>query len=736
MFPRYEENRGYLQNEFVNCPWDESTGMNPDELEKQINALWNARGTEAVSVAKARIQRYIVQNAQIEVNPHSLFPGKLRHGITYTKNGGSQMGMFERLFRRIRSETLSELLPETNESIKLMNATGLATCESDFWHILLNWNDILDLGLCGMKERTFQARKEKQQQGTLTQSQADFYESVLISLDSIDLYIGRLIDYAEQMQGMDDYVACMRHIRYSRPETFYHVLMLSLVYVYIFEMGCERARSLGRIDQLYLPYYRRDLEQGTYTKEEIRELLRYFFGRYSQAGRFAAQPFTLGGTLPNGTDAWNELSDLILEVYDGMDILDPKIHIRWHPDFPTERMRNLMRMIRAGHSAIVLLNDEIVYQGYEKLGIPRSESCHYMPVGCYEPVIAGIEDPMLGASWLSIPKAIELAVNNGYDVMTGKRLGPQTGEEFESFKAFYQAFLTQLDNMVEVVIDGVEKQNEIAREINPSPLFSCSMESCISSGKDVFENGLPRSNVSIKCCGIGTTADALVAMKQLVFDQKLVSYDDMRKALLANWAGYEWLREKALALPEKFGNHQPLTDGFAQTVYHHLADLYVGRPCNRGGVYRMGGDSITKCIHFGAKLSATPDGRKAGTPFSKNFSGTAGMETEGLTAAMLSALAIDQTEHVNGCVLDFVAHPSALEGEAGLDALTTLAEVYMKQGGFALQGNVLQVEQLKEAKIHPEKYPNLQVRVCGWNEYFVNMSEEAQDAFIKRLEAI
>ena len=343
---------------------------------------------------------------------------------------------------------------------------------------------------------------------------------------------------------------------------------------------------------------------------------------------------------------------------------------------------------------------------------------------------------MLGASWLNIPKAIELTIGNGCDVLAGTAFGPQTGENFESFDAFYQAFLIQLDHLVETVIDGIEKQNEIAMEINPSPLYSCSMASCIESGKDVFENGMPRSNASIKCCGIGTTADALAAMKLLVFDQKVVNYADMRHALLNNWKGYEWLREKALVLTEKFGNHQPMTDTFAREVYHHLTDLFVGRPCNRGGVYRMGGYSITKCIQFGAKLCATPDGRVAGEPFSKNFSGTAGKETEGLTASMLSALAIDQTEHVNGCVLEFVAHPSALEGEAGLDALTMLAEVYMKQGGFALQGNVLQLEQLKDAQKHPEKYPNLQVRLCGWNEYFVNMNPESQNAFIKRLEAM
>lgn len=735
MFPRYKDNKIYLHNEFVNCPWDESTGMNPVCLEKQMNALWDTRGEEAVSVAKARIQRYIVQNAQIEVNPHSLFAGKLRHGLEYDCNGVSLQGMFERLFFRIREEAMQQLIPQTLSSMRTMHEIGIGSSETDFWHTLPNWDDILNLGFSGLRKRALHARDEKMQAGTLSSAQADFYESVLISLDTIDLYIARLTEYAQRLQGMEAFVECLQHIRFYAPETLYHALMVSLIYAYLEEMGCERARSLGRIDQLYLPFYCHDLEKGVYTQEQIRELFRYFFGRYSQAGRFAAQPFTLGGTLPDDTDAWNELSDLILDVYNGMNILDPKIHIRWHPQFSSERLRRIMRMIRSGHSAIVLVNDETVYKAYEKIGVSRSESNHYLPIGCYEPMIMGIEDAMIGSSWMSIPKAIELAVNNGTDLRTGIAFGPHTGKHFDSFEAFFEAFLIQLDHMVEAVIDSIERQNEIAMEINPSPIYSLSMSNCIQTGRDVFDGGLPRSNVSVKCCGIGTTADALAAMKLLVFDQKFVSYANMREALLNNWKEYEWLRERALALSEKFGNHKPLTDQLARDVYHHLFELYAGRPTGRGGVYRMGGDSITRCISLGKKLCATPDGRMAGEIISKNFSGTIGKETEGLTASMLSALAIDQTEFANAGVLDFVAHPSAVEGESGLDAMVTMVEVYLNKGGFALQGNVLQMEQLKDAKLHPEQYPNLQVRVCGWNEYFVNMSEEMQDAFIKRLEA-
>jgi len=734
MIEQYEINKQYLKDEFKNCRWDPDTGMNANDLEKQINAMWDAHGNESTGVARARIQRYIIENAQLELNPKSLFPGKLNSGITYT-GCISLQGMFERLFQRIRRETLEKVMPDTYARIREAASRGIGSCETDFWHTQPDWRDILSLGLTGLKERAVRARDEKLRTNELTPKQADFYKSVLITLDAIDIYLARLIEYAEEKGGFGHFVECLRALRLHAPKTTYQAMMLSVIYIYIEEMGCERARTLGRIDQLYYPFFKSDLESGECTLEEMREMYRYFFGRFSQAYRFAAQPFCLGGTLADGSDAWNELSDFILDVYDEMDIYDPKIHIRWHKDFPTDRLRRILSMIRKGHSAMVLVNDETVYASYERIGILRDEVVEYTPLGCYEPMIMGAEDAMIGASWLNIAKAVELSLNNGADMNTGYPFGPKTGLRHETFEEFYRCFFTQLDTLVETTIDGIEKQNGIAMSINPSPLYSLSMKSCIERGKDVFEGGMKYSNVSVKCCGIATAADALAAIETFVYDEKIISLEELSKAMRLNWVGYEELRLRALALPEKFGNHRPRTDRFAKEIYEHLFRLYVGRPAGRGGVYKMGGDSITRCVDYGRGVAATPDGRKNGQPVSKNFSATAGMEKEGLTASILSALAIDHTQFSDACVLDFMLHPSAVEGEEGLSAMVNLTEVYLKNGGFAFQGNVLSPDELRDAQKNPQKYPNLQVRVCGWNEYFVNLSKTIQDSFIRRLEA-
>lgn len=747
LIARYDENKQYLKNEFTACKWDKKTGMAPEALEQQINLLWDARGDEPVCTVKARIQRYIVQNAQLELNPKSLFPGKFNDAILYDpKTGIAANGMYQRLFGRIREQVLTREMPEyetrwhngENNHGDFQNASerkGIASTDTDFWHTMPDWKEIIRIGFPGMKERAIRTRDEKAAAGTLTREQYDFYESVLITLDAADICMDRLAAYAEQMPGTEEFTACIRFIRHHAPETLYHVMMVAIIYTMIEEMGCERSRTLGIIDSMYYPYYRHDIDNGIYTKEDVKELFRYFFGRWSRAGRFAAQPIAICGVDSEGRDAGNELTDLILDVYDEMDILNPKIQVRYHADLSPVRFRRLLSMIRAGHSAIVFINDDTVIRAYERIGIPKEIARNYVPFGCYEPMLMGKEDAMIGASWTVSTKAVEYLMSNGADMMTGDIDSIQTGVDFPDFDAFMAAFYRQLDHVIDRVIESIELQNTTAMKINPSPLYSASIGSCVERGRDVFDGGMEYSNISIKVCGIGTTVDALAAVKVLVYDQGVVSFPEMRKAVLNNWEGYEELRIKALKLKEKFGNHEPLTDRLAKEIYTHLFDYFVGRPTPMGGVYRMGGDSIDRCIYYGFGIGATPDGRRNGDAFSKNFNGTSGMEKESLTASVLSATEIDHTQFADACVYDYTAHPSAFEGEKGLDAMEALYRVYFARGGFALQGNVLNVDQLHDAQKHPEKYPNLQVRVCGWNEYFVNMVPEKQDALILRLEA-
>lgn len=271
-------------------------------------------------------------------------------------------------------------------------------------------------------------------------------------------------------------------------------------------------------------------------------------------------------------------------------------------------------------------------------------------------------------------------------------------------------------------------------QINPSPVYSGTISSCMERGKDIFDGGTKYHNTSIKCCGIATAVDSLLAVKELVFDRRLVTFAQLREILLANWNGHEALRRTAQASELKYGNHQPQADALASEIYRFAAGMIVGKKNHSGGVFRMGCDSITNCVVFGKRMGATPDGRLRGEPTSKNFSASTGMDRNGVTALIESVCAMDSSDFVNGAVLDILLHPSAVEGTRGLEAMYTLVETYFALGGYAIQGNVMELQQLLDAKKHPEKYPTLQVRVCGWNEYFVELSPDMQDMFIRQLQ--
>ncbi len=256
----------------------------------------------------------------------------------------------------------------------------------------------------------------------------------------------------------------------------------------------------------------------------------------------------------------------------------------------------------------------------------------------------------------------------------------------------------------------------------------------IEKGMDVHEYPLKYNNLSLKHHGHATTVDSLVAVKKYVFDRQEISLAELREALKQNWVGFEELQRKITADSEKYGNNLPLPDKIMTDISNHLADRYCGRKLKRGGVLRLGTDSVYHCVIHGKVTSATPDGRNAGQPISKNMCASDGMDRGGITAYMQSVLKIDVASFVDGVPLDYILHPSAVEGEKGLADFVSLIKNFLDNGGFCIQGNIVSQATLKDAQLHPEKYATLQVRVCGWNEYFVKLGKVKQDMFIKQCE--
>ena len=727
---KFIENRPFVENEFQNAHFDESTGIGANELYEALQKIQDTPTDEPRPLVCAEAYAYLLDNLQLEINEHTPFAVKFNLGIDYSYFATNSI--FQKAFSSQKRKIREKELPTEYERFKTFAAAGLDWMSVDFTHTVPNWPYLLQNGFPGILKNAKAARAELIAAGDYESKQIVFLDSVIICYQAMIRLLGRIYAYSLQF-NIPQFSACIKRLAERPPETLYEVMQFSVLYLYFEEIGAERGRTLGPIDRLYFPYYENDRKNGT-PEEDLKELLRYYFIHFTAAKRFAEQPFTMCGSDKDGKDFTNRLSHIILDVYDEMDIYDPKIHIRYHKDLDKQILRKAVSMIRNGHNSICLIGDEAVFKGYEKIGIPREDSQHYVISGCYEPIVMGMEEAEICAMRFNTVKCVEFAINGGKDIQTGMQVGYASEADIQSFDAFFAIFLKQLDYCTDFALNFIEKQGRYSTRINPSPIYSGSFPECLEKGADVHEYPLKYTNLSLKHHGLATTVDSLVAIQKYVYERKEISLADIRKALAQDWRGFEALQAKVINDKEKYGNNMDAPDKIMTDILDHLATRYCGRTLERGGKVRLGLDSVYHCIKHGEMTSATPDGRNAKTPISKNLCASDGMDRGGITAYMQSVLKIDSASFLDGVPFDFILHPSAVEGEKGLVDFEALIKVFFEYGGFALQGNIISGETLKEAQLHPEKHATLQVRVCGWNEYFVKLSKVKQDMFIKQCE--
>lgn len=731
----FYKQRPFLENEFEEAEWIPESGLNEDALSDGFHAYLVENQNMEPPLLRAGGLRYLLENCQISINPHSIFCQKMNLGVRYNSSQSDADFLKKQLheagpdimencmFYPRNRDFQEQMAPEQAALNRKAMSIGAGRACADFRHACPDWTAVFQLGFSGLRSRLEKAKNEKEMAGILTEEQRVFYDAAIISYDAILAYIDRVIRYSEKFD-VPEYTAALRQLRNSPPQTTYEAMILTILFTNFAEIGYEKVRTLGLLDVMYEPFYRRDCEQGRCSREEMKNMLCFFFLYWNAARRGAQQPFGLGGT--------GEVTYLMLEVYEELNIINPKLHMRCAADIPEQILRRVAELIRKGSSSIVLINDEAVYRGYELLGIPRCDSKNYLPMGCYEPFLMGKEEAYICASWLNIAKQVELTITGGVDLLTGETFGTPTPQEYDTYAEFLEGFYSRLHEFVNQTVDMIDTFSAFGVKVNPSPVLSATMESCVEKGVDIYDGGMVYNNTTIKAYGIGTATDALLGVKKLVYDDCLFSLPELARVLRMNWKGYEYQRQLILNDQQKYGNHLQQPDDLAREIYDHLACWIIGKSNTRGGVYRLGADSVDFAMTEGEKMGASADGRLAGEPISKNLRPVSGMQRRGVTAAMESALHLGQERFLGSAPFDFLVHPSAVQGEDGLDAMAASFRAYFAAGGMAIHGNVISYETLLEARDNPEKYSDLQIRVCGWNDYFVNLSPAQQEQFLRQ----
>lgn len=706
--------------------WNADSGLDGVELFRECDKLAEEMKDRPKISVKAYLFDFILRNAQIEIDSWDWFPDQIRHDFVLDR-------IRRKWINSIFSTDLSALLAEHKYHADSLAYTG----EVDFGHTMPDWETLFKIGVPGLIKRI---REAKQSPG-ISEEQKLFYEAAETVCNATIVFIGRLADLAAKEADSNEKMALVSRSLYNltvgAPQSMLEAMQLTFIY-YNLQNNIERTnvRSMGGPDRLYYSFYKNDIASGAYSETQLRELIRYFLMKFNAKEVTANIPFFLGGIDSEGNDATNELSGIIVEEYTKLDILDPKIHIRYHDKMSKDFLVKVLDAIRQGKNSFVFINNSVVEKALIALGEKPEDARNFTVIGCYEPCAAGKEVPCTCNGRISLPKVVELALNDGVDPLTGNRLAPAFNAKELTFDTFYGYVKTIAAYFAQRVITLVSTLETRYPDMNPSPLFSATFSDCVLNGKDAYSGGARYNNSSINVFGLASAVDSLVAIKKMVFEEKKMSLAELAQVLRRDWSGHEDMRLAAKKTYPKYGNNVEEVDRIAVDLAGYVASRINKKPNGRGGIFRCGMFSIDWWMPFGQKTGATPDGRHSGEGISKNMCAAIGCDKKGVTALINSVTKIDYTKVPNGTVLDLMLHPSAANDEEGMTAMRGLLETYMQEGGFALQFNVLDVETLKAAQNNPEKYSNLQVRLCGWNVYFNNLSKEEQNAFIKQAECL
>lgn len=707
----------YLRRKFRQDVTDKSTGLDQSEIHALLANIVAADEKEGLPwrITKAKCFAAQVRRMAIDVSPLDWFPA---------------ISVWNRLDMPIRRIIWSHAEKVNRERIPAGlremwangNQTGEWACWQDFDHSVPDWEEITAIGFSGMRERL----------AKFAAGGDPFYDFLTITADALEDGVRRFISQGRKRleaekdsKRLKKETEALENLLKGPPQTAYEMLLFIWIYFFFSEhLDGFQCRSLSAIDVLLTPYLRADLEAGRTDEAEFREQFTHFLWQWGSVCNYWNQPVCVGGTAPGGESAYNEISMLILDIADDYGQTTPKILAKVADNTPAPIMEKMLDMARRRRSIAFIGEAPIAAAAKKWLGATDEECRKLVLTGCYEWAIHDSVNRTT-SGYINLLKPIE-------QMLSEAQASEYNPESFEALKADYFRRISDTINKCRELSVATES---VLGDVNPSDLYTLSSGYALEKRRDGFFNGARNGNfTSILAIGLGTTVDALLAVKELVFEKRLFTLAELGGIMAADWQGHEKLRLQMLRSNRKWGNN----DKEANELGREIGDLYAsqinGRPNGRGGIFLASGHSARQFIELGKKTGATPDGRKAGEEMSKNLSPAMGADTEGATALVNTLSHLNSLQFPGDTPLDIMLHPSVCEGERGLALMKILVNIFHRNGGSVVQFTTFSAEELRDAQAHPEKYETLQVRVCGWNVRWNDMCKSEQDKYIERAE--
>ena len=580
-------------------------------------------------------------------------------------------------------------------------------------------------------------------------------KAMAIAADAVIGFAGRHADKAQEMAAIEPdarrkaelerIAAVCRRVPAHAPRDFWEALQ-SYWFVHlgvITELNGWDSFNPGRLDQHLYPFYRQGI-----APEAAKELLGCFWVKFNnqpappKVGVTAAESGTYtdfaninnGGLAADGSSGVNDVTWLVLDVIDEMRLLQPSSNLQLSKKNPDRFVKRGLEIVRQGWGQPSIFNADLVVEELLRQGKSIEDARAGGTSGCVETGAFGKEAYIL-TGYFNLPKVLEVALNNGVDPRTGKKIGVETGDPrgFTSFEEVLGAWRKQLHHFIDIKVKGNQVIERLYARQMPAPFLSLLIDDCIAKGRDYHDGG-PRYNTTyIMGVAPGTATDSLSAIKFHVFDRRTLTMAELLDALAANFDGHEKTRLRLWNRTPKYGNDDDYADRILRDVFNAFYDEVNGRPNTKGGTYRVNWLSTTCHVYFGSVTGATPDGRKAWEPHSDGISPVQGADRRGPTAVIQSAAKMDQAR-TGGALLNQKFTPQVLEGEEGLDKMAHLVRAYFKLDGHHIQFNVVTAQTLRAAQADPEKYRDLIVRVAGYSDYFRDLTAALQNEIIARTE--
>jgi pyruvate formate-lyase/glycerol dehydratase family glycyl radical enzyme len=547
---------------------------------------------------------------------------------------------------------------------------------------------------------------------------------------------------------------------YVRPvETFWEAMQYIVLTIAIMSIESNGVSvAPGRVDQYLYPYYQRDVEAGRLTRDRAVELcagllingnlyniLRPWTKQRWQTGYKGGfgNP-TLGGQKPDGSDACNELTDVWLDAIPLWKGWSPFVNFRVHENINRETLLHCCEAIVQHGSQPNFICDNAAIRAHLGGGASLEEARDYAMYGCAETAIPGKSTGIGIGIWpnYGLCNWFELALNDGVDPRTGVQVGPACGDltTYTSIEDVKAAFRRQVEYFAEIVATASNAVIPARAELNPCPFLSAFIDHRMDVCRDVTAGGPPNYNHSqvMQGHGIIDVADSLAALEVLVYREKRISAEALKRALETNYEGKEGesIRQLLIHRAPKYGNDDDLADGYAAWVWQTFFDAFQGYTNAKGGQFHPTCQTMSANVPSGEKVGALPNGRKAGEPLIDNTSPGPGLDVKGVTAVLKSVARCHRTRNstTGAGLVNLKFHPLTLAGRENLCKFADLALCFNDLGGWQVQFNVMSSEMLRAAQESPERFRDLVVKVAGYNAQFIMLDKRLQDQIIARTE--